>query len=364
MTSDPGTAGYCAAQLKSGPKTLQLAGCLTHDAALAPSENARMKPRLILVSLIGVLACGLGAFADAQPQFPVRPVRIVVPVASGGAPDIVGRALADRLGALWGQPVVVENRPGAGERIGAEAVAKAAPDGYTLLVTPPGPLVTSQFFYSDLPFDPAAFVPIGVLTTGHLVLVTAEATPFRTLEEVVRFARENPGKLTYASPGAGTLPHLTGAMLRAASGLQFTHVPYKGLAPALTDLLAGRVDIMFDNLGNSLRYIRQRKAKALAVVSEARIAELPEVPTVSETYPEVLSISWFGMVAPPKTPAPIADRISASVAEVLRQPDVAARLRALSFTPVGSTPGEMRAFVAREIERWRKVVRLAGVRAE
>lgn len=317
-----------------------------------------------LASFLSLALLALPAVALAQGAFPARPVKIVVPVAPGGAPDVVGRLLADRLASLWGRPVIVENRPGAGERIGAEVVAKAPGDGYTLLVTPPGPLVTSQFLYAKLPFEPSAFVPVSVLTTGHLVLVSAQSTPFKSLQEMVRFAVEHPGKLTYASPGAGTLPHLTGEMFKAASGIETTHVPYKGLAPALADLLAGRVDIMFDNLGNSLRYIREGRVKALAVVSKARIAELPEVPTVSETYPGVLSMSWFGMVAPPGTPASLAERISASVAQVLHQPGVTGKLRQLSFTPVASTPEQMAIFVHQEVERWRKVVSTAHIRPE
>lgn len=323
-----------------------------------------MNTRSKLSTAASILLLTCPGLSVAQVQFPERPVKIVIPVAAGGAPDVVGRLLADRLSGRWGQPVVVENRPGAGERIGAEAVAKAPGDGYTLLVTPPGPLVTSQFLYADLPFDPAAFVPVSVLTTGHLVLLTSDAAPFARLEDVVRFAKQHPGKVTYGSPGAGTLPHLTAEMFQAASGIETTHVPYKGLAPALTDLLAGRVDIMFDNLGNSLRYIRQGRARALAVVSAGRISELPDVPTVSETYPDVLSTSWFGMVAAPKTPSVTAERISASVAEVLRQPEVRAKLRQLSFTPVGSTPAQMSDFIRGEVERWRRVVASAHLKAE
>jgi tripartite-type tricarboxylate transporter receptor subunit TctC len=317
---------------------------------------------LFCAGLAALIAAPL--IALGQPDYPSHPVKIVVPVAAGGAPDVVARVLADRLSSSWHQPVIVEDRPGAGERIGAEAVAKAAPDGYTLLVTPPGPLVTSQFLYAKLPFDPSAFVPVAVLTTGHLVLITSASSRLATLQEVIAFAKANPGKLTYGSPGTGTLPHLTGEMLKAASGIQTTHVPYKGLAPALVDLLAGRVDVMFDNLGNSLRAIREGRAKALAVVSPARIAELPEVPTVSETYPEVLSVSWFGMVAPPGTPLSLARRISAVVAEALRQPEVSQKLKQMSFTPVGSTPEAMAAFTRREVERWRKVVASAGIRLE
>lgn len=299
----------------------------------------------------------------AQP-YPAKPVHIVVPVAAGGAPDVVARLLAERLTTRWEEPVVVDNRPGAGERIGAEAVAKADPDGYTLLVTPPGPLVTSQFLYPKLAFDPAAFVPVSILSRGHLVLITPAASRFRSLEDVVAYARNNPGRLTYASPGAGTLPHLTGEMLKVAAGIRTTHVPYKGLAPALTDLVAGRVDVMFDNLGNSLRYIREGRVRALAVASDSPVAELPGVPTTAPAYPGLVATSWFGMVAPPRTPAPLAATISATVAEVLRESTLRDKLAALSFTAVGSTPDEMAAFTRQEIDLWRDVVAKAGIRLE
>jgi tripartite-type tricarboxylate transporter receptor subunit TctC len=310
------------------------------------------------------LLLGWSALAAAQSPYPGKPVHIMVPVAAGGAPDVVARLLAERLTTRWQQPVIVDNRPGAGERIGAETVAKADPDGYTLLVTPPGPLVTSQFLYPKLAFDPAAFVPVSILSRGHLVLITPAGSRFRSLDDVVAYARSNPGKVTYASPGAGTLPHLTGEMLKVAAGIATTHVPYKGLAPALTDLVAGRVDVMFDNLGNSLRYIRDGRVRALAVASDAPLAELPGVPTVAQEYPGVVATSWFGMVAPPHTPMPLAARISTVVAEVLREPAVRDKLAALSFTAVGSTPDEMAAFTRKEVDLWREVVARAGIRLE
>lgn len=304
------------------------------------------------------------AATHAQPAYPAKPVRILVPVSAGGAPDIVARLIAERLTARWAQPVVVEDRPGAGERIGAEAVARADPDGYTLLVTPPGPLVTSQFLYAKLPFDPAAFVPVSIVTTGHLVLVTRADSRFASLQDLVAFAKSHPGALTYASPGAGTLPHLTGEMLKSAAGIQIVHVPYKGLAPALTDLVAGRVDVMFDNLGNSLRYIREGRVKALAVASDAPVRELPGVPTVAETYPGVAATSWVGMVAPPRTPAALAAHISADVAEALREPALREKLGALSFNAIGSTPEEMASLIRREADLWRKVVADAAIKLE
>lgn len=323
-----------------------------------------MTVRRCAFCLVVVLLAAIPAPALSESEFPSRPVRLVVPVSAGGAPDVLGRLLADRLSALWGQPVIVENRPGAGERIGAEAVAKAPGDGYTLLLSTPGPLVTSQFLYRDLPFDPAAFVPIGVLVTGHLVLLTRKDAPFDEVQDVVSFAKAHPGKLSYGSPGTGTSPHLTGEMFMAAAGIETTHVPYKGLAPALADLLAGRIDIMFDNLGNSLRLIREGRVKALAVASSARIEALPGLPALAQSYPGVVSNSWFALVAPPGTPPPLAGRISAAVGAVLREPQMTAKLRALSFTAVGSTPAQMASFVREETGRWRKVITAAHIRAD
>lgn len=300
----------------------------------------------------------------AQDSYPSRPIKIVVPLSAGGAADIVPRIVADKLAAKLGQPVVIENRPGAGHNIGAEAVAKAEPDGYTLLATPPGPLVTNQLLYAKLPFDPTAFVPVTILTKGQSVLIVSPKLSASTLAELIGFAKANPGKVTYASPGAGTSPHLTGEMLKAAAGIETTHVPYKGLGPAVTDLLAGHVDMMFDNLGNSLPYIRAGKLRALGVAGENRIPELPDVPAISETYPGFVSTSWFAVVAPPKTPPEIAAKLSLAISEVLKVPDLDQKLRDMSAIPVGSSPSETASFIKQDAERWRKVFYSAGIKAE
>jgi tripartite-type tricarboxylate transporter receptor subunit TctC len=311
-----------------------------------------------------VLVVATPNIAIAQADYPSRTIKIVVPLAAGGVADIVPRMLADKLSAKWAQPVIIENRPGAGHNVGAEAVAKAEPDGYTLLATPQGPLVTSQLLYPKLAFDPTAFVPISILTTGNIVLIVSSKVPASNLRELIAYAKANPGKLTFASPGAGTSPHLTGEMLNALAGISTTHVPYRGLGPAVTDLLAGHVDMMFDNLGNSLPHIRDGKLRALGVAGETRIAELPGVLAIAETYPGFLSTSWFAAVAPPRTPQGIAVRLSQAFAEALRLPDVVARLRELSITPVGSSPAEAAAFVKQEAERWRQAIGSANIRPE
>jgi tripartite-type tricarboxylate transporter receptor subunit TctC len=326
--------------------------------------------RLACSSIARLAALVLAALATAaQPSraneaFPSRPIKIVVPVAAGGAPDVVARVVADKLGQKLGQPVIVEDRPGAGERLGAEFVAKAEPDGYTLLAAPPASLVISPLLFSHLAYDPKAFVPITVLTSGHLVLVTSPALNITSLADLVARAKANPGKLTYASPGAGTPPHLTGEMLKAAAHIETTHVPYKGLAPALADLLAGHVDLMFDNLGNSIAYIRDGRLKALGIADDARIPELPDVPPIAATFPGVHSTSWFGVVAPPKTPPDVANRLSAEIAEVLHMPDVVEKLHAMSFTPVATSPAKMSTFLAQESARWRTVIDAVGIKPQ
>jgi tripartite-type tricarboxylate transporter receptor subunit TctC len=316
--------------------------------------------KAVLLGVFVVIATG--RHAPANDGFPTRPIRMVVPVSAGGAPDVVARIVAERLGPKLGQPVIVEDRPGAGERLGAEFVARAQPDGYTLLVAPPASIVISPLLFSHLAYDPNAFVPVTVLTFGHLVLVTNPASEITSLADLVARAKSNPGKLTYASPGMGTPPHLTGEMLKVAAQIETTHVPYKGLAPALTDLLAGHVDVMFDNLGNSIGYIRDGRLIALGIADDARISELPEVPPIATVYPGVHSMSWFGVVAPPKTPPEIAQRLSAAIAEVLHTPAVVDKLRAMSFEPVGNSPAEMAKFLAAESTRWRSVVRAIGLK--
>ena len=307
-----------------------------------------------VLAVLGTLAAT--ASARAQSDFPTHTIKFVVPLAAGGAADIAPRIVAEKLSARWGQPVVIENRPGAGHTIGADAVAKAPPDGYTLLVTPPGPLVTSQLLYSKLSYDPTAFVPVSIVNTGHVVLVANPKIPASNLRELIAYAKAQPNPLRYASPGAGTTPHMTGEMLNALAGIQTTHVPYRGLAPAVTDLLAGHVDIMFDNLGNSLQYIRQGKLKALAAAGTARIPELPDIAPVSETYPGFKSASLLFAVAPPNTPPATAAKLSQAIADVVRQPDVKKRLEDISLIAVGSTPEQARETIEREAALWRKAI--------
>jgi tripartite-type tricarboxylate transporter receptor subunit TctC len=312
-----------------------------------------------------LLAAAAYAQAPAAP-YPARPIRIIVPFPAGGAADALPRIVGERLAARWGQAVVVENRAGASGSIGAEAVARAEPDGYTLLSTPPAPLVINPSLYRKLPYDPTQFVPVSVMAAiPSVLLVNPEKMPVKTFKEFVSLVRANPDKFNYASQGTTTVSFLTTEMLKAAAGgLRIAHIPYKGTAPGLAALLAGEVDMMFDNLGVTVQHVRAGKLRALAVASERRVPSLPDVPTMSEFYPGFVSIAWFSVSAPPNTPAPIAEKLSAAIAEILREPEVGRRLEALSADPVASTPAQMAAIMREDAERWRKVIREAGVKPE
>ena len=301
--------------------------------------------------------------ASAQTEYPNRTIKFVVPIPPGPVADVLPRMLAEKLAARWGQVVIVENRPGAASNIGAEAVAKAQPDGYTLLATPPNPLVINQSFFPKLAFDPEAFVPVTVFAALPYVLVVNPKVPFSTLQELIAFARQNPDKINFASAGTGSAPHLTGEMLKLAASIRMVHVPYTGLGPAMTDLLAGHVDLMIDNLGNALPLVRAGKVKALGVASETRIAELPDVPAIAELFPGFQASAWFAIVAPPKTPPEIAAKLSQAIADTLRLPDVAKRFDDLAVKPVGSSPAETAAFLKQETERWRKVIVAGGIKS-
>jgi tripartite-type tricarboxylate transporter receptor subunit TctC len=319
----------------------------------------------ILFGVIGAIVWSLSAVDPATSQsYPNRPIKIIVPLPPGATADTLPRLIGEKLTAKWGQPVIIENRPGAAQNLGAEVVARAEPDGYTLLATPQGPLVISQSLYPKLAFDPTAFVPVTVMAALPYVLVASPNAPVSSLEDLIAFATANPDKLNYASPGAGSSNQLAMEWFKRLAGIRLAHVPYRGAAPALTDLLAGHVDIMFDNAGNVVSFIKDGRLKALAVSSKARMPELPDVPAISEKFPEFAATSWFAVVAPPKTPSDIAAKLSDAMVEALRMPDVASRVRQLSATVVASSPSETAAFLAKETAHWRQVIAAAGIKLE
>jgi tripartite-type tricarboxylate transporter receptor subunit TctC len=315
-----------------------------------------------MVLALAVLACSL--VSNAQ-EWPSKPVRIIVPFPPGGSADLLPRVVGEKLAQQWGQPVIVDNRPGAAGNIGATAVFQAEPDGYTLLSAPPPPLVINRLLYPKLAYDSTQFVPMSVIAAIPNVLLVHPSVKAGSVAELIALAKSTPGKLNYASQGSGATSHLTAELFKSMAGaLQITHVPYKGTAPALADLLAGQVDMMFDNLGVSLPHVKSGKLRALGVASTRRFRSLPDVPALAEILPGFESVAWFGIVGPPRTPSAIAEKVAAGVAETLRNPDVLRRLSDLSADPLGMTPAETAAFMKAETERWGAVIRSAGVKLE
>ena len=339
------------------------------NATQSASSAGRRRHMVAVATLLAPICFALSVFgmsstALAQADYPTRTIKIIVPLPAGPVADVVPRLIGEKLSAQWSRPVIIENRPGAALNLGAEAAARAEPDGYTLLATPPGPLVVSQHYYRNLPFDPAAFVPISIMVKVPAVLVVNPKLPVANLPELIAYAKSNPDKLTYGSPGVGNTPQLAMVKLMAAAGIRLIHVPYQGLAPASRDLLAGHIDVMIDNLGNVAEHIKAGRLKLLAVTTDARIPELPDVGTVAEVLPGVTHTDWFAVVAPPKTPAALATKISAAIADALKQPDIAHRLKDLALVPVGSTPDEAAAFMKREGDNWRQVISASGLKSD
>jgi tripartite-type tricarboxylate transporter receptor subunit TctC len=317
--------------------------------------------------LLGAAAvvAAIAASLPAQAQdYPNRPVRIVVPFPAGGTADAMPRLIGERLSRKWGHPVVIENRTGAAGNIGAEAAFKSDPDGYTLLSAPPPPLVINQNLYPKLGYDANLFEPIIIMATvPNALVVTSKFAP-KTVAEVIAYAKANPGKITSATQGNGATSHLTSEMFQLMAGVKVTHVPYRGSAPALTDLVGGQVDIMFDNLGVSLPLVKTGQLRLLAVATAKRMASLPDVPTLAETLPGFESTAWFAIVAPPKTPKQIIEKINADVNEILKQPDLAPRMADLSAEVVGGSTEATAKYMREDVERWNKVIKAANVKLD
>jgi len=311
--------------------------------------------------LAAALGLGLGAQAQAQ-EYPARPVRIIVPFAAGSATDALARLIGEKLSAKWGQPVLVENRAGAGGNLGAEAVFRSPPDGSSLLFMP-GPFV-QKILYPKLNYDPEGLVPLSAAAKAYSVLVVNPKVPAQTLPELIAYAKANPDKLNYASQGIASVAHLTGEMFKGMASVKIVHVAYKGNAPAMTDLLGGQVDMMFLNFGSALPHIRSGRLRALAIGSEKRSPLLSNLPTVSETVPGFLSMVWWAMFAPPGTPSAIANKISAATHEALRTPEIASWLSTNTFEAVGGTSAETAQVMRQDNDRWIKVIKATGITAE
>ena len=316
---------------------------------------------LLLCAVGGLAVCVIPAFAPAQ-GFPTKVVRVVVPFPAGGSADFLARVVSEKLAQKWGQPVLVDNRVGAGGNIGAEVVYRAEPDGYTLLSSPPGPLSINHNLYKNLSYDPARFVPITVLALVPNVISAKPDLPANSVKELIAYAKANPGKIIYASQGNGSTSHLSAQMFATMAGVEFVHVPYKGEGPALVDLIAGRVDIFIGNIAAGLRFQQAGKVKFLGVASRTRSPVAPDTPAAPEFgLPDFIASAWFAFVAPPGTPNAIAQQINAAAVEALRLPDVQKRFLEQGAEPVGNTPAEMAAFVREETARWQNVIRTANV---
>jgi tripartite-type tricarboxylate transporter receptor subunit TctC len=314
------------------------------------------------MALLALALSGLFTPAARAEDYPARAVRIVVPFPAGGTADVMPRIIGDWLSRKWGQPVIVENRAGAGGNIGADVVAKSDPDGYTLLSSPPPPLVINQNLYPNLNFDPTQFVPIIVMTrVPNALVVNPDKIAANNVKEFIAYAAANAGTVTDATQGNGTTSHLTSELFQMMAHVNLQNVPYRGSAPALNDLVAGSVDCMFDNLGVSMQLIKAGKLKLIAVASAKRMASLPNVPTIAETLPGFAASAWYAIVAPPGTPPAIAEKINAGVNEALRDPGVQVRFVELSAETVGGTTAATAAYFHDETERWKSVITSAHV---
>jgi tripartite-type tricarboxylate transporter receptor subunit TctC len=316
------------------------------------------RPAIVLALLIG--ACG------PAPAWPDQPVRIVVPFAAGGTTDVITRVLAQRLTGRLGQPVVVENVGGAGGNNGATVVAKSAPDGTTILMATPGPAAMNQFMYARMPYDTAsAFVPIVSVATNASVLIVSRKVAATNVTELVALMKGNPGRFNYGSAGNGSTGHLAGTMFTSAAGVTAQHVPYRGSAPMLQDLIAGNLQFTIDSAPGVMSFIQSGTLRALAVTTRTRSAQLPDLPTMAEAgLPDVEMSSWVVLMAPAGTPRAAIDRINAEVNTVLQDADVRARIVELGANPEGGSPEDLGAFIARETARWKRVVEIAGVRLD
>jgi tripartite-type tricarboxylate transporter receptor subunit TctC len=316
---------------------------------------------LALLSALFALPAGSGRAED----YPDRPAKIIVPFAAGGTADAVPRLVGDWLSRKWGQAVVIENRTGAGGNIGADAAYHAAPDGYTLLSSPPPPLVINQNLYPNLGFDAAKFEPIIVMAhVPNTLIINPKNLKARSVSELIEYLQKNPDKVTAATQGNGTTSHRTAGLFQVVAKVKLRFIPYRGSAPALQGLLAGDVDLMFDNLGSSLPQVEAGNLKLLAVASARRLPSLPDVPTIAETLPGFEAVAWYAIVAPPATPKGITDKINADVNEALRQPELQDRLKKMPAETFGGSAEKTTKYMRDEVERWGDVIKAADIKLQ
>jgi tripartite-type tricarboxylate transporter receptor subunit TctC len=326
------------------------------------SGNDYRKRGLVLV-LLGCAAWV--SYASAQ-TYPLKPIRIVAPFAPGSTIDIIGRIIAPKLAEAMGQPVLVENRPGAGGMIGMDAVAKAAPDGHMLVIGALGPLAMNPALYPKTPFDPVRdFAAVTLLATGPVVIAVHPSVPAKTVKDLVELAKKNPGKLNFGSPGVGTSPHLTGELFKLLTGTNIVHVPYKGNAEALTDLIGGQVGIVFTGVPPVVPLAKAGRVRLIATTGRQRIPGLPNVPTMAEAgLPGAQVLIWYGVVAPSATPKDVIVRLNREITRIMAMPDIREKFSQQGIDPETSTPEQFAKLIREEYARWTKVIRTSGIKVE
>ena len=325
-----------------------------------------MKLRSLIGAVTVCLFWGAPHAIGADAAYPQRPIRLIIPQSPGGASDTVGRVVAQKLGERLGQQIVADNRPGATGNIGAELVAHATPDGYTLLLTAPN-LVTSPSLYARTGFDPIRdFTPVSQLTMSPNVFIVNPSFPARNMKELIEVVKSKPKQIDFSSSGHASTQHLAGELLNILAGTQLVHIPYKGGGPALVDLLAGRVPVMVSTLPAAVPQIKAGKVRALAVTSLKRSAAVPDIPTVAEAagLPGFEASTWQGFVLPANAPRPVVERLAGETAKVVVAADVRERLRDLGYEPVGSSPAEFAAYIRSELAKWTKVIKAGGIKGE
>jgi tripartite-type tricarboxylate transporter receptor subunit TctC len=321
--------------------------------------------RCAVARMLVMFACILVQSASGQ-SYPTKPVRIVVPFAPGSTIDIIGRIVAPKLTAALGQPVLVDNRPGGGGMVGMDAVAKAPPDGHTLVIGALGPLAMNPALYPKTPFDPLRdFAAVSLLATGPVAIAVHPSVPARNVKELVELAKRQPGKLNFGSPGVGTSPHLTGELLKMLTGTDIVHVPYKGNAEALTDLVSGRVSIVLTGVPPVVPLVKAGRVRLLATTGRQRTAQLPEVPTIVEAgVPGAQVLIWYGVVAPIATPKELVARLNREIVKIMQAPDIRDKFSQQGIEPETSTPEQFAQLIREEYARWTKVIGTAGIKLE
>jgi tripartite-type tricarboxylate transporter receptor subunit TctC len=318
---------------------------------------------MLPMRLVGAALIALALATAARADYPDHPIRIVVTIPPGGAPDIAARLLAQRLTDTFGQPVVVENRTGQSGNIGAEYVFHAEPDGYTLLASQPAPLTVNVLLYKKINFDPTAFIPLAIMTAIPNTLTVRPDFPAKTIQEFIAYAKANPGKLTYASQGTGTTSHLTAELFSTKTGIKMLHVPYRGTAPAITDLISSHVDLMFTEMASAIELHKSGRARILGVSAEQRSPLLPDIPTFIESgVPDFISDTWNAISAPPKTPPAIVAKLNAAIVEVLKMPDVQDKLKKINTAPQQTTLDQAAKVVKDDTARWAAVIKAADLK--